>query len=289
MVWTIDFRDTCHSEHTLPATSQGRKTVFWIVVISHFLFVVMGQAQQTKDIEGRVYSVDGDVAGTHVMNITTQRATIVDAKGFFSIPARFNDTLVFSAIQYKRKVIPVQLALWESGFLNVYMEAGEIKLAEVMVMPYNLSGDLSRDLDNSEIDPLVTAKTLDLPNANVKVPTQAERRLYTARTWDAHFYVIAAGTKLDPLINYFSGRTKRLNQRIAREAAYARIQNVRSFYVDSLFVHGLHIPKERITAFMDYCEVDPTFDSLVEVNDQLRLWEFMLKKGARYREDIKME
>lgn len=235
--------------------------------------------QRSKDLEGRVYSNDGDVAGTHVMNITTQRATIADANGFFSIPARFNDTLVFSAVQYKRKVVPIQLALWQSGFLSVYMEAGEIKLAEVMVMPYNLSGDLSKDLVGLDIDPLVTANTLGLPNANVRVPTQTERRLYTARTWDAHFYIIAAGTKLDPLINYFSGRTKRLNQRIAREAAYERIQNVRSFYVDSLFVHGLHIPKERITDFMDFCEVDPIFDSLVEANDRLRLWEFMLKKG----------
>jgi hypothetical protein len=245
--------------------------------------------QQSKDLEGRVYSVDGDVAGTHVMNTTTRRATITDVNGFFSIPVRFNDTLVFSAVQYKRKVIHVQWAVFESGYLRVYMQAGEIQLEEVTVMPYNLSGELSKDLDGLHIDPLVTANTLGLPNADVRFPTQAERSLYAARTWDAHFYIIAAGTNLDPLMNYFSGRTKRLNQRIAREEAYEQIQKVRHFYVDSLFVQGLRIPKERITDFINFCEIDTEFKSLVEAKDRLRLWEFMLKKGARYREGNNLE
>ena len=255
-------------------------------------FLILGMTlfgQQTKKLEGQVFSIDGDVAGTHVINSTTQRATITDVNGFFSIPVRFNDTLVFSAVQYKRKVVPVHLPVFESGFLNVYMEAGEIKLEEVTVMPYNLSGELSKDLDSLHIDPLVTANTLGLPNANIRTPTQAERSLYAARTWDAHFYIIAAGTNLDPLMNYFSGRTKRLNQRIARETAYEQIQKVRRFYIDSLFVQGLGIPKHRITHFMDYCEIDTEFKSLVEAKDRLRLWEFMLKKGVLYRADNNLD
>ena len=255
-------------------------------------FLIVGMTlwgQQTKDLEGRVYSDDGDVAGTHVMNITTQRATITDANGFFSIPIRFNDTLVFSAVHYKRKVVPVHLAIYESGFLNVYMEAGEIKLEEVTVMPYNLSGRLAQDVVGLPIDPLVTANTLGLPNADVRFPTQAERSLYAARTWDAHFYIIAAGTNLDPLINYFSGRTKRLNQRIAREEAYEKRQKVRHFYVDSLFVQGLRIPKERIPHFIDFCEVDPAFKDLVDAQDRLGLWDLMLAKGAQYRAYNKLD
>ncbi|MGB5435390.1 MAG: hypothetical protein WBM98_05815, partial [Maribacter sp.] len=199
------------------------------------------------------------------------------------IPVRITDTLVFSAVQYKRKVVPVTRAMVESGFLRVYMQAGEIKLEEVTVMPYNLSGRLAQDVVGLPIDPLVTANTLGLPNADVRFPTQAERSLYAARTWDAHFYIIAAGTNLDPLINYFSGRTKRLNERIAREEAYEQLQKVRRFYVDSLFVQGLRIPKERITDFIDFCGVDPAFKALVHAQDRLRLWDYMRAKGAQYR------
>ena len=288
MIWTIDSRKTGRTAY-LATSGHVVRVVFWRFFLVSFLFTLTNHAQQTKDLEGQVFSIDGDVAGTHVMNISTQRATITDVNGFFSIPIRFNDTLVFSAVQYKRKVVPVQLAIYESGFLNVYMEAGEIKLEEVTVMPYNLSGRLAKDVVGLSIDPLVTANTLGLPNADVRFPTQAERSLYAARTWDAHFYIIAAGTNLDPLINYFSGRTKRLNQRIAREAAYEQIQKVRGFYVDSLFVQGLRIPKERITDFINFCEVDTEFKSLLKAKDKLGLWEFMLKKGARYREGNNLE
>lgn len=53
-------------------------------------------------MEGKVYSKDGDVAATHVLNITSKRATITNISGFFAIQVQLNDTLVFSAVQFKK-------------------------------------------------------------------------------------------------------------------------------------------------------------------------------------------
>ncbi len=253
-------------------------TFICFLLLGTFLF-----AQQTKDLEGRVFSKDGDVAGTHIINSTTQRATITDENGFFTIQAKLNDTLVFSAVQYRRKVLPVNEAIMESRLLNVYLEEGEIKLDEVLVMPYNLSGDLSKDLDSLKIGAIVTASSLGLPNADVKPPTQSERKLYTARTWDFRVNSI----KLDPLINFFSGRTKMLKEQVAREAEYDNFQNTRNFYVDSLFIHGLFIPQHKIDDFMYYCEVDSVFQTIIDSQDRLKLWEFMRKKSLVYRENNK--
>lgn len=240
-------------------------------------------------MEGRVFSKDGDVAGTHVLNISTQKATITDANGFFTIRTKLNDTLVFSAVQFKRKVLSVNWKLLNSKFVNIFLEAGEIKLDEVFVTPYNLTGKLYKDLENMHIGKEVSANSLALPNADVKPPTQSERKLYTARTWDAHFYIIAAGTKLDPLINYFSGRTKMLNKRVAREAAYENLQRTRNFYPDSIFTRGLHIPKDNILDFMFYCEVDTTFQSLVSTQNRFGIWEYMRKKSVEYRKNNGLE
>ncbi|MGB5497724.1 MAG: carboxypeptidase-like regulatory domain-containing protein [Maribacter sp.] len=258
-----------------------------------FPFLVWGcfwlNAQQPKDLEGLVYSKDGDVVGIHVMNLTTQRATITDVNGYFSIPVHFNDTLVFSAVQFKRKEIIINLELLKSKSVNIFLEEGEIKLDEVMVMPYNLTGDLTKDLDSLGIGSLVSATSLKLPNADVKPPTQSQRKLYTARTWDAHFYIIAAGTKLDPLINYLSGRTKMLKKRVARDAAYKDIQRSRNFYADSLFTQGLGIPKNSINDFMFFCEVDTAFQTIVDSQDIFGIWEFMRNKSEIYRKNNELE
>lgn len=124
-----------------------------ILVPCCLLIVASAQGQDyfSEKLEGRVYSDDGDVAATHVLNTTTERATITDSNGFFAIPARLNDTLVFSAVQYKRKEIVVTLNLLESKFVLIPLEYALTELDEVVVTPYNLSGDIMRDLSHLDI------------------------------------------------------------------------------------------------------------------------------------------
>jgi len=267
-----------------------------ITIICFLLVNLTLFGQRTTDLEGRVFSEDGDVAGTHVLNITTQRGTITKANGFFSIPVHLNDTLVFSAVQYKRKTIPVNLAVLERIFLNIFLEEGEIKLAEVLVMPYNLSGDLSKDLDSLKIGSIVTAATLGLPNADVKVKTQNERKLFEA---DNGKFIRITGATLDSLLdptiqininkilNRITGRTQKLKKYVAIDKDIVLLNRIKGFYADSLFLIGLGIPKDRINDFMYYCEVDSAFQGLVDSQDIFGIWEFMRKKSVVYRENNK--
>ena len=201
-----------------------------------FVFVSTNAQYFNTKIEGRVYNKGGDVAAIHVSNISVHRGTITNAKGFFTISAKLNDTLVFTAVQFKKKLIVVNSEILKNKTLNVWLETALTELDEVVVRPYNLSGELDRDMKNLKTGPVVTASTLDLPNAHVKPPTQSQRKLYTARTWDVKFYGLAITAELDPLFNYFSGRTKMLNNRIARETKYKRIDNIRKFFADSLYI-----------------------------------------------------
>ncbi len=231
-----------------------------------------------KQIEGRVYSDSGDVAATHVLNITSKKASITNNEGFFSIKAKLNDTLVFSAIQYKKKTIVVTAAILESKLLYVPLEDAINELDEVIIMPYNLTGDMTTDLARTEIEPIVTASTLGLPNAYVIPPSQAERKLNEATTGGGII-------PLNPVLNAITGRTKMLKQRIARNEKYERTQRVRAFYPDSLYSTEFKIPEEKIDDFMYYCEVDAAFQILVDTHDRFRIWEYMRKKSEVYREN----
>ncbi|PIF01672.1 MAG: hypothetical protein CR994_00365 [Maribacter sp.] len=238
---------------------------------------VGAQNLPNKRIEGRVYSDNGDVAAIHVLNVTLKKASITDQDGFFTITARLNDTLVFSGVQYKRKSMCVTQSVLESKLLYIPMEEVLTQLDEVVVMPYNLTGDMATDLGRTIIDPVVTSSTLGLPNANIKLPTQAERELFAAT---ANPFM-----SFDPLINAISGRTKMLRQRLARNRKYERTQRVRTFYADSLYTIEFKIPQENIDDFMYFCEVDPAFQMLVDGHDRFKIWEFMRKKSFAYREN----
>ncbi len=250
------------------------------VTLFAFFVVSANLAAQTffsKALEGRVYGTNGDVAATHVLNTTTNKATITDVDGFFNIQASLNDTLVFSAIQFKKKEIVVSASIMQQKMLTVVLEDALTELDEVIVTPYNLSGDLAKDLQVLPTDAVVTVQTLGLPNAYVIVPTQAERQLFTAT---ANPFM-----SFDPLINAITGRTKMLKERVAREKLSARTERVRAFYADSLFRVDLKIPAIKIDPLMYFCEADPMFQTVVDTHDKLRIWEFIRQKSVVFREE----
>lgn len=241
-------------------------------------FLADAQDDETK-IQGRVNTKKGDVTAIHVSNSTRNRGTITDENGFFTIGARFNDTLVFSAVQFKRKEVVITAEILENKSINVDLELSLTELDEVVVMPYNLSGVLSRDVSSLQIGPLKTAATENLPNANVISLTQTQRKLYAATLWDCE----CVGVKLDPLMNYFSGRTKMLNKREVYDSKVSLMKKVRAFYKDSLYIIDFKIPKPEIDNFLYFCEADSSFANMVAKDDKLRLWEFMRKKSLVFR------
>ena len=250
-----------------------------------FIFILTAADAQSlffKNIKGRVYSKDGDVAATHVKNVTTQRAAITDINGFFTISAKLNDTLLFSAVQFKKKQIVITTEVLNKSTLSVFLKDVLNQLDEVIVTPYNLTGDITKDLNILKIEPVVTTSTLGLPNAYVIPPTKAERELFEATTGGGFL-------PLNPILNGISGRTKMLKNRVKRNAKYARTQRVRAFYADSLIVSDLKIPELKIADFMYFCEVDSSFSSIVDTHDLLKIWEFMRKMSFIYRENNSLD
>lgn len=253
--------------------------------ILSFLFcasAVWSQDFFSGPITGKVVQETRGIPDVHVMNITSKKATITNALGNFSITVKIGDSLVFSAIQLERKTIVVNSEIMESQSLVVYMQDRVNLLDEVILTPYNLSGDLTRDMQNAEKEKVYVASTLGLPNAYVKPKTLAERRLFEAVTGSGL-------VPLNPIINAITGRTKYLKKVLAAERKYGRTQRVRAFYPDSLYVSELRIPMNKIPDFMYFCEVDADFNSIVDSRDKLRIWEFLKMKSKVYRANNELD
>jgi len=147
---------------------------------------------------------------------------------------------------------------------------------------------LDSDIVGLSLEKNVSAEALELPNANVRIITQSERKLQEAsKGLYSLRRPLAVG--VTPIINAITGRTKMLKKRLETDKVYARTQRVQQFYVDSLFVHDLKIPEKNIADFMYYCEVDTNFQQTVDTKDKLKIWEFLVKKSVRYRRDNDLE
>lgn len=258
----------------------SNKKIQLIFVASSLLFSINTYSQNTL-IKGRVIANEENLSEIHVLNTSSHKGVLTDRNGYFEIPVALNDILLFSSIQFEKKEVKVYANILKNGSLDVLLEKQVVELEEVIVTLGNLTGSLEEDIQNIEIEPAVSSKTLSLPNAGANVMTQSERRLYTARTWDFR----GAAVKIDPLINAISGRTKMLKNRVKLEDKTAKYNKVFENYDDSLIAIKLKIPVEKIYNFYYYCEMDSTFDSIINLNNKGLMWMFIIKKSEEYRKN----
>nr|WP_299000686.1 hypothetical protein [uncultured Allomuricauda sp.] len=252
------------------------------------LTLIHTRAQENKLLEGRVEAPGKDVVGVVVQNITSKNAVITSFDGQFAIQVQVGDTLVFSAVQFRRKTLPINSVIFNTSFVTIPLEEFVNELKEVVVRPYNLSGNLNEDLGGLQLEKDVSAEALGLPNAGVRIKTQSERKLQEAAGPKFNAGMILS-PPLNPIINAITGRTKMLKNRVKLDKTYARTQRVQDFYVDSLFVGLFKIPKGKIDDFMYYCEVDQEFQDVVDSGDKLRILDFMIAKSRGYRKDNNLE
>ncbi len=228
----------------------------------------------TKSLKGKVLFQNTGVTDVHVMNTTAGDGTITNASGEFSIGVTLGDTLLFSGVRFRRKNILVTTSLLESSLVYVTLEEFVNELDEVVLRPYDLSGDLTRDMQQLVTEPVVTASTLDLPNAYAIPRTQAERKLIEATSGGGL-------VPLNPILNAITGRTKYLKKVLERDRTYSRTMRVQKFFPDVIIF--------KIDDFLYYCEVDAHFESVVNSKDKLSIWDFMKQKSVTFLRNNKLE
>ena len=241
---------------------------------------------QTKLLRGTVVSIKQDVTGITIQNSTSGVASITNSLGNFAIKVALNDTLVFSAVQFKRKVLPINSRVFNSAFIRVDLEEFVNELNEVVVQPFDLSGNLGSDLLGLTLEKDVSAEALGLPNADVRIISQSENKLNDADHGKfAYFYVIALTINLNKIMNRLNGKTKMLKKRVELDKAYANVQGVEERFIDSVMINHLKIPKNDFYDFIYFCEMDDEFKTAIAANDELKLWQFLIDKSTAYRKN----
>ncbi|MDO6820039.1 carboxypeptidase-like regulatory domain-containing protein [Zobellia sp. 1_MG-2023] len=255
-------------------------------------------AQETISLNGRVFSENEEVMATHVLNTSSNKATITDADGFFDIDVQLNDTLVFSAIQFKRKEVVVTKSILESRLLVVPLQQVLNQLEEVVVMPYNLTGDMSRDLNRIPVGSIITSQSLGLENKKGRLrPKGVGEKLrinkyldlvtgYDTVTLKPKFRL---DLKIVRLSEDISGRTKELKRYATLENENKQLEEIRLFFTDFVFIETLKIPEHQIPDFLNYCMVDADFKELANANEMSALYELLETKGQLYRKNNNLD
>lgn len=240
-----------------------RNTLYLLVLFPCLIF-----AQDTY-LKGQIFADSVDTYQVNVININQEIGSISNNEGKYKIKAAIGDSILFTSLQHKTYTISVEESNLKTN-TSIFLELEINELPEVTLNEYQLSGDLSNDIDQVKVD------FIDQRQFGFGVPrklNKIDREIYSASTG-----------MLTPLIYALNGEAKKLKKRKANAIVQSNKNRVLRNISENLITKDLRIPEEYIEDFAYFCAEDEQTISIMNKNDPLAFIDELKLKAIAYLE-----
>ena len=245
------------------------------------LFSVSVLAQDRVRIAGNITPPVGESAeGISVVNRTAKTATVANELGNFTIRVAKGDTLHFSALQFQNFSVVIDSGVIESQQLNVFISEAVTELPEVVVSPYDLSGNVEVDV---KIIPVIPT---DLPTKSA-----AEINPYE-HTFRPDSLVSPANAAMRSGMIYSGMNFANIFRHIftSRDVittvggSDAIDEEILTLYDDDFFTENLNIKKENIYEFIYFAEDNGLTPAMLKPENEMSLIEFLVTQSQDFKQ-----
>ena len=258
-----------------------------LTIVLLFISQVFFAQQLPREIlHGQIIADSLSVEGITITNKTTNRYSVSDNEGNFSLYAREKDTLVFSSMNYSSKSVVLNSSDFKMKVLRIKLESHITELDEVVIDPNSLTGDLDKDSKNIKV-------TQINPNINKKdaLATQYEADGVTAVYNKAMEGPGAIAPLYQPdlikivkMFGLFKG--KKEDKKVVFTSSKIFPEAVQEKLPESFFLDTLKLKKDQIGLFLAYCENDPRAQGLLYANKEFDLVDFLISKKPEYLKSL---
>jgi len=137
------------------------------------------------------------------------------------------------------------------------------------------------DIENSDAKREINFYDLGIPGYTGPKKTQTERRLYEAQTGGGI-------VPLNPLINWISGRTKRLKEQIKREELSIAIAEAKAKFSKLIFENDTFDDTMQNEYFL-FCGDDPKFKEIFDIGIDIKTLGFLKDKLEAFKLHIAID
>jgi hypothetical protein len=203
-----------------------------------FFFSIVVFCQNDTLINGKIVSESSLLEDIHVINLSKNKGTVTDARGYFQINAQVSDTLQCSAVNLKATRYVITKNDLTKELLFIPMESLINELDEIAIIHYKS----------------INAVALGIVPANQRTYTPAERKLTAAGDfkWYSPLLIPLGGMSVDGLINAISGRTTMLKKELVVERKEILQAKTSDYFERSYFTNTLKIPDDYVDGFLFY-------------------------------------
>jgi len=259
-----------------------------------FLLIGLYASAQTGErilISGSIeVPLGDDPYGISIFNLNSNRFTVSDSLGKFTLSMALNDSLRVSTLQFQEFTVIVDQGIINTKTLNIFVSEDVKRLPEVVVTPYDLSGNINVDLNRLKTAKLPTNLTAENvqnmdfdaeTGTNLQSPpyntalAMSKSRLVNGLDFVNVFKEILVAKKREDVKNPY---TKTVNPEID--------DYIRKIYEDDFFRENLNIKKEYINDFIFYANDNGLSEHMLKGGNELDLIDFLIEQSKKYKKQL---
>lgn len=258
------------------------KSILTLLSIFFLSFNLSAQNTERIAIKGKINVNSEDKEGITVYNNSSKNGTTTDEKGEFVIKVLENDVVEFGSLQFQDFAIVIDERIIKSKQVSVRLVEEVNKLDEVIILPYDLSGNLNVDVD--------AVRTYNVDMARVfKDETDFEDYRFSAdnKTKVENQLMAVNKNKLRNGLNviniYKAVFPKDNSKKLTKsEKLEAKESPIYKRYNSKFLKENFKIPIELTEAFIFYIESEGYKKSLLKKKNELNLLAHIQKQSQKF-------
>lgn len=253
--------------------------------------MLMAQDVERTKVFGKIHVPKGeDAEGISVYNISSQKGTITDEEGSFTIDIAENDRIQITALQYQSFTVIVDEGIIERKMMNIFLNPSVNQLEEVVVRPYDLSGNIKVDI--RKIPTYDVTKDWNMSYAALEYGYNFKPDDKTAISGNAaeealHSNALKNGADVLAIMGGVAQLLFPRGEKISvaeRERKQALISNnIQQRFSRDFISDNFDIPEDKSVDFLFYAQENGLEQNLLKPENEMELMEFLFKKSEEYK------
>jgi hypothetical protein len=248
-------------------------------------FFAFSQDIKRENINGKIIVEGNDIEGITIFNTSSNKGTVSDKNGEFTIAVALNDLLEIKALEYQNIEVSINKDILASKKLSVFLIEEMNILDEVIVETKFLTGNIATDAKNVEtFSPKLDAIYFGIKNAGdyeLNDDNRSQIRNLDAnsqgKTMVNGLNVVNVVDQL--LIPLFRSEVK---DKKAAGVPEVPVKSIKYYLGSTFLVENFNIPEHRVEEFIRYVE-DEAFDfDLLNYGHEIEFLDLLSKRSKTF-------
>ncbi|WP_299396152.1 carboxypeptidase-like regulatory domain-containing protein [uncultured Gelidibacter sp.] len=261
------------------------KTALFYLFLIIPLYVATSQTIKRVEISGKIVVESSDLENITVFNSSSKKGTLTDENGLFKLNVALNDVIEVRALQFQDFKVTIDENIMKTRSMTVFLVEKVNKLDEVIILPYDLTGNLLVDIESVRtFNPDLDAIYFGLANMNdYEFPDDYKSKVVniampgTGNNIQYGFDVIGiVDLFLRPI---FNSKKNKERQELKNATVYTEFTD---HYSTKFLVENFNIPEQKVGEFINYVEAEGLDYSLLNSGKEFQFLEFISQKSKEF-------